>query len=89
MGEQPRQLYSLDSLLMYLLTAAAELPVILIRLLATSIILGLLSVIKGHPESELWAWLPLLPTCWSAVALATPIGSGWWWKQQLGGRAPS
>lgn len=89
MGEQDRQRYSLDSLSMYLLTLVGELPVIVIRFLAMTVFLGFLSLVKGHPESVLWGYLPLAPTGWSALALATPAGTGWWWKQRMGGREPS
>ncbi len=35
------------------------------------------------------AHLALIPTGWSMLALITPWGAGWWWKQSLGGRQPS
>jgi Zn-dependent protease with chaperone function len=33
--------------------------------------------------------LALIPTGWSILALATPFGGGWWWRQNMGGREPS
>jgi Zn-dependent protease with chaperone function len=89
MGREDRQLYSLDSLLMYLLTLFGEAPVIIIRFLATVLFLGFLSLAKGHPESIMWGYLPLIPTGWSAIALTNSAGTGWWWKQRMGGREPS
>lgn len=89
MGEQARQLYSWDSLLMYAVTLVGELPVIAMRFLTTAVFLGFVSLIKGHPVGMLWGYLPFLPTAWSVIALASPVGTGWWWKQRMGGRDPS
>ncbi len=84
-----RQLYSPGELSMYAITLIAELPVLLIRLLILSVILGIYALINGHAPATAWIYLPLVPFAWSVIALAAPIGTGWWWKQRLGGRQPS
>ena len=64
---------------------------IVVRLMLLFCIALLLSALKGHPMALYGPWweIALLPTLWSAVALVTPIGTGWWWKQRIGGRAAS
>jgi Zn-dependent protease with chaperone function len=78
-------------LVLYVLTAALELPVILARYLATFVVAAVLLKATGHPTTgaEGWAKLAILPTLWSAAALINPAGGGWWWQQRLGGRQPS
>jgi Zn-dependent protease with chaperone function len=78
-------------LVLYLTTAALELPVLLARYLATFVMAAILLKATGHPSAgaAAWAKLALLPTLWSAAALVTPAGSGWWWQQRMGGREPS
>jgi Zn-dependent protease with chaperone function len=91
MEDQLRQSFSLDSLLMYAMTLVAEAPVIIARVFVIFFIIGSASILKGQSfgSFEDWMQLALLPSLWSVLALATPIGTGWWWKQRMGGREPS
>jgi Zn-dependent protease with chaperone function len=83
--------FSIDSLVMYTLALASELPVILIRATVVYMIAGVTLVIEGHSSAHASAWLELslIPTLWSMLALASPYGTSWWWKQRMGGRRPS
>jgi Zn-dependent protease with chaperone function len=83
--------FSPGSLAMYAATFALEAPVVLARVLLTFIACTIVLAITGHstvPAGELDN-LALIPTLWSVIALATPVGSGWWWRQRIGGRQPS
>jgi Zn-dependent protease with chaperone function len=83
--------FSPGSLAMYAVTFALEVPVILVRVLLAFFACTIILAITGHstvPAGEL-ANLALIPTLWSVIALATPVGSGWWWRQRIGGRRPS
>jgi Zn-dependent protease with chaperone function len=86
-----RQEYSVGSLAMYMLTFAVEVPVIVVRLVLASILAAIVLAVSGHStvSAENWAYIVLIPTGWSLLALAWPGGSGWWWRQRLGGREPS
>jgi Zn-dependent protease with chaperone function len=88
---QVRRRVSLGSLLMYLLTLALEIPVIFMRLAVVVLGGGTVLAITGHSTvlPEIWVDLVLLPTGWSLLALVWPGGSGWWWRQRIGGRKPS
>jgi hypothetical protein len=81
--------FSIDSLGLYALTLASELPVILVRATFLYLIVGLTYAIQGHGTDPPVYWLEvaLIPTFWSILALMTPFGTGWWWKQRSGGRA--
>jgi Zn-dependent protease with chaperone function len=76
---------------MYTLTMIAEVPVILTRALVMFLIAAVWLTLKGihHYSFEPWLKLCVIPTLWSVLALATPVGNGWWWKQRMGGREPS
>ena len=83
---------SLPSLLLYVLTFAMEVPVILVRMVIAWVLLGLVLLLSGHSTASalsLASYLALIPTAWSLVALVTPLGGGWWWRANLGGRKPS
>jgi Zn-dependent protease with chaperone function len=86
-----RKLFSLDSLAMYMVTLLSEVPLILARAIIVYLTAAFILLAKGdpHPDPGIWAELGLLPPLWSILALATPIGTGWWWKQRMGGREPS
>jgi Zn-dependent protease with chaperone function len=83
--------FSFDSLAMYTLALASELPVILIRATLVYLVVGLKLAIQGHGDDPpgFWLEISLIPTFWSILALASPYGTGWWWKQRSGGRKPS
>jgi Zn-dependent protease with chaperone function len=85
-----RQMLSPASLLMYVLTLSAELPVILARIFLSLLAAIVVRQLQGDPNGDLsWAQLALVPTLWSILALATPIGGSWWWRTRAGGRDPS
>jgi Zn-dependent protease with chaperone function len=83
--------FSASSLLMYTLTLALEAPVILLRLILAFLLASIILTLNGHSTiaAENWSDLALIPTAWSLLALVWPGGSGWWWRQQTGGREPS
>jgi Zn-dependent protease with chaperone function len=83
--------FSIDSLGMYMLALASELPVILARTMLLYLIIGLKLAIQGHDPDPPVFWLEvgLIPTFWSILALVCPYGTGWWWMQRSGGRKPS
>ena len=83
---------SLPALLLYVLTFVMEVPVILVRMVIAWVLLGLVLLLSGHSTASalsLASYLALIPTAWSLVALVTPLGGGWWWRANLGGRKPS
>jgi Zn-dependent protease with chaperone function len=84
-----RRRYSVGALLMYLLTFALETPVIVLRVMVAVILDLIVQAVTGHPIPEGLFDLVLLPTAWSLLALVWPGGSGWWWRQRIGGREPS
>jgi Zn-dependent protease with chaperone function len=83
--------FSPGSLLIYIATLTLEVPVIALRLTVAYFIAVIILVLNGHPTVSAGAWseLALIPTGWSILALIWPGGSGWWWRQQSGGREPS
>jgi Zn-dependent protease with chaperone function len=83
--------FSASSLLMYMATLTLEVPVILLRLILALILAAIILALNGHSTiaAEKWGDLALIPTAWSLLALVWPGGSGWWWRQQIGGRKPS
>jgi hypothetical protein len=84
-------LSSLPVLALYAATVLLETPVILTRwlLIVAGTALILLVVDHSVAGAASLAPLALIPTAWSVLALITPFGGGWWWKQNLGGREPS
>ncbi len=86
-----RSLLSLPSMILYSLTLAAELPVLAVRFLIMLATATAVLELAGEPAASAGTWtdLALLPFAWSIIALITPAGSGWWWRQHAGGRAPS
>jgi Zn-dependent protease with chaperone function len=78
------------SLILYLLSAVIEVPVIVIRVLIIAFV-SLPFLIAGGPTlpNNILLLLAVTPTVWSLMALITPAGSGWWWRQHTGGRDPS
>jgi Zn-dependent protease with chaperone function len=85
------RLPSISAFALYLATVVAEVPVMLARMLLSLPVFALILLIKG--DSPLGAdglvELALIPTGWALFALITPLGGGWWWSQNLGGREPS
>jgi Zn-dependent protease with chaperone function len=87
-----RRLPSLSpgALVMYSLALAAELPVIITRLLLGVLVTTVVIELEGHPNATpYWPELALLPTAWSMLALLNPVGSARWWRIRAGGRLPS
>ncbi|HEV7938244.1 MAG TPA: M48 family metalloprotease [Solirubrobacteraceae bacterium] len=84
------QRFSLGSLGMFALALVSELPVLFVRVVMSALTVGILDSLSDHPDrGPGWLWVGAIPTLWAALALLTPIGSGWWWKQRSGGRSPS
>jgi hypothetical protein len=82
--------FSPGSLAMMALALFSEAPVLIARILTVAIVEILVNLASGRPNAQLeWWWVATIPTIWSLLALITPAGSGWWWKQTLGGRSPS
>jgi Zn-dependent protease with chaperone function len=86
-----RWLSSLPVLALYAATVLIETPVIFARWLLALAFAALVLLVLHHSVAgaESLAQLALIPTLWSLVALITPFGGGWWWRQNLGGREPS
>jgi Zn-dependent protease with chaperone function len=82
---------SLHSLAMYTLALISEMPVILLRCTFVFVLASIVLAASGHSLAQGAAWIEigLIPTLWSMLALATPLGTGWWWKQRSGARKPS
>jgi Zn-dependent protease with chaperone function len=77
-------------LLLYFLTVALEVPVIYLRWLLVAIVATITSAVGGPTISaNVVLLIALVPTLWSMLALISPAGSGWWWRQHIGGREPS
>jgi Zn-dependent protease with chaperone function len=85
------RLPSPSTLALFVATVVAEVPVIIARVVLTFAVLLLVLLIKGEPLGGAGglAWIALVPTGWSVLALMTPFGGGWWWAQNMGGRDPS
>jgi Zn-dependent protease with chaperone function len=83
--------FSIDSLAMYTLALASEVPVLILRATLVLVLASIALAATGHPIAQAATWIEvaLIPTMWSILALATPFGTGWWWKQRSGGRRPS
>jgi Zn-dependent protease with chaperone function len=85
------QIPSIPALALYAATLIAEVPVIFTRMLIFLIAVVLFKLLDGKSVSgaEGLMELALIPTGWSILALITPFGGGWWWRQNMGGRDPS
>jgi Zn-dependent protease with chaperone function len=85
------QKYSFDSLVLYALTLGLEVPVIMLRMVIVSLFMTIVLAATGHSTGSTVEWgdFALVPTGWSLIALVSPAGSGWWWRQRAGGREPS
>ncbi len=83
--------FSLDALGVYALALVSELPVILARATLVLIPASIWLMLHGQSTAHTTVWLEvaLIPTFWSIIALASPFGTSWWWKQRTGGRKPS
>ena len=88
---QARREFPAGPLVLYAMTAALELPVILARYMAIYVVAAIAMRATGHSTTDAgeWAKLAVLPALWSVAALGKPAGGGWWWQQQLGGREPT
>ncbi len=84
-------LSSLPVLALYAATLLLETPVIFARWLLTLAGAAVLLLVLHHSVAGAAGLAPLalIPTVWSILALITPFGGGWWWRQNLGGREPS
>jgi len=82
---------SLPALALYAATLLSEAPVIFMRMLTVLVVVVLWRLVKGDSlgGAESFVDLALIPTGWSILALITPVGGGWWWRQNMGGREPS
>lgn len=78
-------------LLLYVVTAALEVPVMVARYAAIYVaaVIALKATGNATGDASELAKLAIVPALWSAVALVNPAGGGWWWRRQLGGRGPS
>jgi Zn-dependent protease with chaperone function len=82
---------SIPALALYAATLLVEVPVIFARMLvvlAASTVL-LLVTTQSLVDASGYMVLAMILTAWSVLALVTPLGGGWWWRQNLGGRDPS
>jgi hypothetical protein len=82
---------SINALALYLATLVSELPVIFTRMFLTLAAAAIVLLLKGDDVGGAPGYvdLALIPTGWAIFALATPLGGGWWWRANMGGREPS
>ncbi len=82
---------SIPALALYLATLVSEVPVIFMRMLLTIAVAAIVLLLKEGSASGAmgYAELALIPTGWAIFALLTPVGGGWWWRTNMGGRDPS
>ena len=82
---------SIPALALYLATLVSEVPVIFMRMLLTIAVAAIVLLLKeGSAGGAMgYAELALIPTGWAIFALLTPVGGGWWWRSNMGGREPS
>jgi Zn-dependent protease with chaperone function len=68
-----------------------EIPVIFTRMLIALVVVVLGLLITGNHvgDANPYLNLGLIPTAWAILALISPLGGGWWWRQNLGGRQPT
>lgn len=85
------RLPSIPTLALYAATIVAELPVIITRMFITLAVAAIFLAIEGKSPfgAESYTQLALIPTGWAVFALITPLGGGWWWMSNMGGREPS
>lgn len=85
------RLPSIPTLALYAATIVAELPVIITRMFITLAVAAIILLIEGKSPfgAESYTQLALIPTGWAVFALITPLGGGWWWMSNMGGREPS
>lgn len=76
----------LGGLLLYFLTLVLEVPVIALRVVFVNF-MG--HVFAPAVSGNVLLLIGVAPTLWSMFALINPVGSGWWLRQQTGGREPS
>ena len=82
--------FTRGSLAMFMFALASETPVIVARVFIAAAINWIVNLANHDIGGSLkWWWVGLLPTFWAASALITPYGTGWWWKQRVGGRSAS
>jgi Zn-dependent protease with chaperone function len=75
---------------MFAIALIGELPVLFVRVVMLTFTIMIVDSLRGHPsQGPEWLWVGTVPTLWATLALLTPLGSGWWWKQRSGGRSPS
>lgn len=76
-----------------LATLLVELPTVLARGLLLILARLLLLLLSGLPASAIpfdaITWIVLSVPIWSLLGAAGVWGGGWWWRVQVGGRAPS
>jgi hypothetical protein len=82
---------SIPTLALYAATLLAEFPVMLVRMLLTVAVAAIVLLVKDHSLHGAGGYMKLwlIPTGWAGLALITPFGGGWWWRQNMGGREPS
>jgi hypothetical protein len=82
------KLPSPPALALYLATLLTELPVIFTRMLIALVAAVIIALLAGGRHGNLNAYsnLGLIPTVWALIALISPAGGGWWFKQNVGGR---
>lgn len=82
---------SVPALALYLATVLAEIPAIFTRMLIALVLVVLVLLITGNHvgNANPYLNLGLIPTAWALLALISPLGGGWWWRQNLGGRRPT
>jgi Zn-dependent protease with chaperone function len=85
------KLPSPSALALYLATLLTELPVIFTRMLIALVAAVIIALLAGghHGNLNSYSDLGLIPTVWALVALISPAGGGWWFKQNVGGRYPT
>jgi Zn-dependent protease with chaperone function len=85
------RLPSPSTLCLYAATLVAEVPVIIARLIIAFFLVVLVLLVQGDStaSAERIGELAWIPTAWSVFALLNPLGGGWWWAQNMGGRKPS
>jgi len=80
-----------NRLALYGLTVVCEIPAMMARYAATMLAatVATWATGEGHSATTLAEVAAVGPIAWSALALITPRGGAWWWRQRTGGRAPS
>ncbi len=86
---QRPQKIQVRGLLLYFLTVALEAPVIAVRWVLVVIVGTIISVVGPTISGNVLFLIALAPTLWSIFGLISPVGSGWGWRQHIGGREPS